>query len=51
MLTEAYVSQMDATEWFGKIRVFLRKNGWTPRDERESEREGEPASESAPSSG
>lgn len=49
VLTEAYVSQMDATEWFGKIRVFLRKNGWTPRDEREveSERESEPA----PSSG
>jgi hypothetical protein len=36
-LTEAYVSHMDAVEWFGKIRVFLRKNGWTPADEREPE--------------
>lgn len=34
-LTEDHVAYMDATEWFGKIRVFLRKNGWTPADERE----------------
>ena len=33
-LTEDYVTHMDATEWFGKIRVFLRKNGWIPADER-----------------
>jgi hypothetical protein len=33
-LTEEYVPHMDAVEWFGKIRVFLRKNGWTPADER-----------------
>ena len=33
-LTEAYVSHMDAIEWFGKIRVFLRKHGWLPEDER-----------------
>jgi hypothetical protein len=24
---------MTATEWLGKIRVFLRKNGWVPLDE------------------
>jgi hypothetical protein len=34
-LTDDYVSHMDATEWFGKIRVFLRKSGWIPADERE----------------
>jgi hypothetical protein len=34
-LTEDYVAYMEATEWFGKIRVFLRKNGWVPLDERE----------------
>jgi len=36
-LTEDYVTHMDATEWFGKIRVFLRKSGWIPADERETE--------------
>ncbi len=36
-LTEDYVTHMDATEWFGKIRVFLRKNGWIPADERAPE--------------
>ena len=35
-LSEAYLAHMDATEWLGKIRVFLRKNGWIPRDERKS---------------
>lgn len=34
-LTDDSVPYMEATEWFGKIRVFLRKNGWVPRDERE----------------
>ena len=33
-LTEHYTSNIDATEWFSKIRRFLRKNGWTPLDER-----------------
>jgi hypothetical protein len=33
-LTDDSVPYMEATEWFGKIRVFLRKNGWFPRDER-----------------
>ena len=45
-LTEDYVAHMDATEWFGKIRVFLRKNGWLPVDERAPES----APESAPDS-
>lgn len=33
-LTDEFVSHMDAMEWFGKIRVFLRKQGWVPADER-----------------
>ncbi len=33
-LTDEYLSSTDATDWFGKIRRFLRKNGWVPRDER-----------------
>jgi hypothetical protein len=32
-LHEAHVAHMTATEWVGKIRVFLRKNGWVPLDE------------------
>jgi preprotein translocase subunit Sec61beta len=34
-LTDHYTSNIDATDWFSKIRRFLRKNGWTPLDERE----------------
>jgi hypothetical protein len=44
LLTEDFVTHMDASEWFGKIRVFLRKSGWLPADERE------PVSEAPPSS-
>lgn len=33
-LTEERVPHMDAAEQYGKIRVFLRKHGWLPRDER-----------------
>ncbi len=33
-LGNLYIAHMDATEWLGKIRVFLRKNGWVPADER-----------------
>jgi hypothetical protein len=33
-LTDHYTSSIDATDWFSKIRRFLRKNGWTPLDER-----------------
>jgi hypothetical protein len=34
-LTEAYLASVDVTEWFGKIRVFLRRHGWVPESERE----------------
>lgn len=33
-LGDLYIAHMDATEWLGKVRVFLRKNGWVPADER-----------------
>lgn len=36
-LGDVYIAHMDATEWLGKIRVFLRKNGWVPADERGDE--------------
>lgn len=39
VLTEQYLAHMDATEWLGKIRVFLRKHGWVPEDEREDDGE------------
>jgi hypothetical protein len=34
-LTDNHLVHMDATESLGKIRVFLRKHGWVPADERE----------------
>jgi hypothetical protein len=34
LLSEKYVAHMDATEWLGKIRLFLRRHGWVPEDER-----------------
>lgn len=34
-LTEAFHAHMEALEWTGKIRSFLRSHGWTPEDERE----------------
>lgn len=33
-LTDHYTSSIDATDWFSKIRRFLRQHGWTPLDER-----------------
>lgn len=33
-LGEDYVPHLVATEWLGKVRVFLRHHGWVPRDER-----------------
>lgn len=39
VLTDAYLAHMDATEWLGKIRVFLRKHGWVPADERKKDQE------------
>ncbi len=34
-LTEAYLANIEVTEWFGRTRVFLRKHGWVPESERE----------------
>lgn len=34
-LMKDYVAHMEASEWLGKVRVFLRKHGWVPNDERE----------------
>lgn len=34
-LGDTFVAHMHATEWLGKIRVFLRKHGWLPLDERD----------------
>jgi hypothetical protein len=34
-LTDEYLPHFAAAEWMGKIRVFLRKSGWVPEDERE----------------
>jgi hypothetical protein len=35
-LTEAFLPSIEAVEWTGKIRAFLRSNGWIPHDERRS---------------
>lgn len=32
-LSETYVAHIDAVEWLGKIRIFLRSGGWAPEDE------------------
>jgi hypothetical protein len=34
-LGQTYLAHMEATEWLGKIRVFLRRHGWVPEDERD----------------
>lgn len=34
-LMKEFVAHMEATEWLSKVRVFLRKHGWVPGDERE----------------
>lgn len=36
-LGEARTAHLHATESLGKIRVFLRRRGWLPRDERDSD--------------
>ena len=28
------ITPIEGQEWLGKVRVFLRKNGWVPEDER-----------------
>ncbi len=35
-LTDTFLPHMDAVEWVGKIRSFLRVEGWLPNDERET---------------
>lgn len=37
------VTPIEAQEWFGRVRLFLRKHGWVPEGERE--REGRAARE------
>lgn len=34
LVTTSYSSASHCTEQFGKVRVFLRRNGWLPLDER-----------------
>jgi hypothetical protein len=46
-LTDEYFAYMEATEWLGKIRVFLRKNGWVPADERKKDKNVRPLDEDA----
>ncbi len=44
-IAEAYLAHMDATEWIAKIRLFLRRQGWVPEDERDPpESDAEPLS-------
>jgi hypothetical protein len=33
-LGDKYMSHSEAMDWLGRIRVFLRKGGWIPEDER-----------------
>jgi hypothetical protein len=35
-LSEVYGSYSESLAWMGKVRQFLRVNGWVPEDERES---------------
>jgi hypothetical protein len=35
-LSDSYYAHMECVEWLGRIRKFLRSNGWAPEDERES---------------
>lgn len=34
VLPEERITPIEAQEWQGKVRVFLRKHGWVPADER-----------------
>lgn len=34
-LSEQFLAHMDTVEWVGKIRSFLRRQGWIPADERD----------------
>jgi hypothetical protein len=35
LLGDDYLAHMEAVEWFGKVRTFLRKQSWLPESERE----------------
>lgn len=35
---EERVTPIEAQEWYGKVRVFLRKHGWVPENERAAEK-------------
>ena len=37
LLTSAFLPHMDAVEWAGKIRSFLRRHRWVPQDERDDQ--------------
>lgn len=37
LLTDEHMPYTETSEAFGKLRVFLRKHGWVPADEREEE--------------
>ena len=36
-MPDEHVTPIEAQEWYGKVRVFLRKHGWLPRSERGNE--------------
>ncbi len=44
-MTDVYLAHMDVTESVGKIRVFLRKNGWLPASERKPKKKNRPDEE------
>lgn len=35
-LPDERVTPIEAQEWYGKVRVFLRKHGWVPESERDT---------------
>lgn len=39
LLTDEHMPYTETSEAFGKLRVFLRKHGWVPADEREDDDE------------
>jgi len=45
-MPDEHVTPIEAQEWYGKVRVFLRKHGWVPENEKENEKESEKEPES-----
>jgi hypothetical protein len=35
LVPDERLTPIEAQEWHGKVRVFLRKHSWLPKDERE----------------